>query len=715
MGSVPIPPPLPTLKQDNVFTNKHWRVLFALLDAAIPSIVSSGTSESNCVSISQDEFQEIYENLQRSMKSPPSLEQFRTYMASRPSGDVRFVENVKRTLGALSPSSRVQLGRVLGFLGTRLGSLVSTWSLTPFPDQPLHARVAALKSWQQSWFSIWPMLARTFVALAKTCWSQTDTLLYNLSGFTGQQEGYQAASSVEFNFIDATIESETIDTDIVIVGSGCGGAVCAKVLSEAGHRVLVVDKGYYFPPDHLPMPIEGLQYLFQGGASLSSTDGSMFTAVASCWGGGGTVNWSASLHTPDYVRKEWAVDEGLELFSTPHYQECLDRVCDFMRVNSSELSHNFTNRVLLDGSSKLGWECQTVPQNIRSAGHNCGSRCGFGCSGSQKQGPTVSWLPAAGKAGARFMEGLDVSKILFDHTDGMKKATGLLGTWYSREGVQRSVRVKAKKVVVSAGTLNTPLILLRSGLKNPNIGSNLHLHPTGNVVATFGQDTYGWEGGILTSLVSEFGNLDGQGYGVRLEPCNMMPQYAIFGFPWDNALQFKIDALKYRQSACFIALTRDRTSGKISPDQDGYPAITYTPDESDRAHIRTGIVAIAKLCYIQGAMELFALVPGVPSFKCSRATDNRHIEDADFVAWLDRLEHADHKPSSVIYGSAHQMGTCRMSTSEKTGVVDQNGKVWEAEDLYIADASVFPSASGANPMITVMGISDHIARGIAAQ
>lgn len=174
-----------------------------------------------------------------------------------------------------------------------------------------------------------------------------------------------------------------------------------------------------------------------------------------------------------------------------------------------------------------------------------------------------------------------------------------------------------------------------------------------------------------------------------------------------------MDALKYRQSACFIALARDRTTGKISPDPNGYPVITYTPGESDRAHIIVGLVAIAKLCYVQGATELFALVPNIPSFKCSRAIDDRHIEDADFVTWLDGLEHADNKPSSAVYGSAHQMGTCRMSTSEKTGVVDQNGKVWGAEDLYIADASVFPSASGSNPMITVMAISDHIAREIA--
>ncbi|KAL7624924.1 hypothetical protein AAE478_004138 [Parahypoxylon ruwenzoriense] len=708
MASAPISPPLPVLKPDSVFTDTHWQVLFALLDAIIPSVVSGPPSKGNNISITEDEFHNLHESLQQSMKCPPSLEKFRAYMSERPSDNAEFVENVKHQKSLL-------LGVVLTMPRTRLGSLISTWYLTPLVEQPLQIKEAILKSWQQSWFSLWPILARTFVFLAKTCWSQSNQLLHELSGYTRYREDYQSGPTVDFNFVDAAaLDQPIIDTDIVIIGSGCGGGVCAKVLSEAGHRVLVVDKGHYYPPNYLPMPIEGLEYLFQGGGAIASVDGSTYTVTADCWGGGGTVNWSASFQTPDIIRQDWAVNEGLEFFSSPDFQDCLDRVCDFMGVSRSGIRHNYANRTLLGGAGKLGWKAEAVSQNTRGAEHNCGSRCGLGCSAAQKQGPAVSWLPAAGRAGARFMEGLDVEKVLFDDANGIKKATGIVGKWISREGVQQPVTVKAKRVIVSAGAINTPLTLLRSGLKNPNVGDNLHLHPTGNLVGVFDEDIRGWEGEIITSMVSEFENLDGKGYGTRLETCNMLPHYALFGLPWHSALQFKMDALKLRQTACFMSLARDRTAGRVSPGPDGYPTITYSPCKSDRSHLVAGMVALAKLSYIQGATELFALLPGVPSFKCITPTEERNLEDTDLVAWIKKLENADLKPSSAVYGSAHQMGTCRMSTSERAGVVDQNGKVWGAEGLYVADASVFPSASGTNPMITVMAIADHIARGIAA-
>ncbi|KAH9904188.1 long-chain fatty alcohol dehydrogenase [Xylariomycetidae sp. FL2044] len=693
MASAQITPIPSSLEPDTTLTSVQYQVLFSFLDTVVPSVVSDVSVDGDRACLRHAGLQALYENARRTLNQPPSLDKFHAYMAARPSAQAEFVENVKRTIGNLPPAARLQLGRVLGFLDTRLGSLISTWSLTPFSKQPTHVRQDILKSWIKSWFPLWPMLARTFIALGKACWSQCDPLLHELNGYEWRREPHKPGPQIDFQFIDPGIE--TIDTDVVIVGSGCGGGVCAKVLSEAGFSVLVVDKGYYHPPDQFPMPVKSLEHIFQGGGSLSSVDGSTYTTLAN-------------------VRKEWAVDEGLELFSSPEYQDCLDRVCDFIGVSTSGIRHNYANRLLLDGSKKLDWKVEVVPQNTGGVEHMCGSRCGFGCSASHKQGPAVTWLPAAGQHGARFMEGLDVHQVLFEDADGKTRARGLVGQWTSRDGSEkRMVTVKAKKVIVSAGAINSPLLLMRSGLKNPQIGANLHLHPTGNFTATFDEDIRGWEGEIITTMVGEFDNLDGQGYGTRIEACAMLPQYAIFGIPWEDGVQFKLDALKYRQSVSFVSLTRDRTGGKVSPDPDGYPTLNYTPSETDRSHILTGLAAIAKLCYVQGATELFALVPGIPPFKCTRPAGDRRLEDADFAAWVHDLEHARAAPSSAVYGSAHQMGTCRMSKTEKTGVVDPSGKLWGADDLYVADASVFPSATGTNPMITVMAIADHISRNIA--
>jgi hypothetical protein len=186
--------------------------------------------------------------------------------------------------------------------------------------------------------------------------------------------------------------------------------------------------------------------------------------------------------------------------------------------------------------------------------------------------------------------------------------------------------------------------------------------------------------------------------------------------PWQNGSQFKLDALKYPHMACYLSIVRDRDSGSVSIEpSDGSPLVKYTPSSFDRNHILIGLVAASKISYIQGATELAPAVPGLLPFKCQTPAGDRSLTDSEFLSWLAKLEASTLSPSTSAFSSAHQMGTCRMSVSEQTGVVDQNGKVWGVRDLYIADTSVFPSASGANPMITVMAISDHIARAITAE
>jgi choline dehydrogenase-like flavoprotein len=154
----------------------------------------------------------------------------------------------------------------------------------------------------------------------------------------------------------------------------------------------------------------------------------------------------------------------------------------------------------------------------------------------------------------------------------------------------------------------------------------------------------------------------------------------------------------------------------VYPDRvTGALRIDYTPSDFDRAHNLTGVIALAKLCYAEGAKEIFAFLPGTEPFVRTNHVMGHDDEATDpkFAAWLASLEKAGNKPPVTPFGSAHQMGTCRMSSSELDGVVDSRGRVWETERLYVADSSVFPSASGVNPMITIMATADYIARGIA--
>ena len=186
--------------------------------------------------------------------------------------------------------------------------------------------------------------------------------------------------------------------------------------------------------------------------------------------------------------------------------------------------------------------------------------------------------------------------------------------------------------------------------------------------------------------------------------------------PWRGGLDFKLNALKLRSMNCFISLTRDRDSGRVHPDPvTGGPRVDYTTSAFDRAHTMAGVVALAKLCYVQGAREIFALLPGVEPFVRDDAGKPAGAADPAFEAWLAKVEKAGNATPATPWGSAHQMGTCRMSSLESGGVVDPQGRVWGTRDLYVADSSVFPSASGVNPMITTMALADWIARGVAKE
>ena len=223
------------------------------------------------------------------------------------------------------------------------------------------------------------------------------------------------------------------------------------------------------------MPQEqGAYHLFENKGIVNSVDNSINIAAGSCWGGGGSVNWSVCLQTQGYVRREWAEEHGLPFFETAEYQACLDRVCEFMGASEVGVKQSHRGQVLLDGARKLGWDAKVCPQNSGGQEHACG-HCHLGCGSGEKQGPAVSWLPGAARNGARFMEGFAVEKILFDGETG-RKAVGVVGGWTSRDGegsvvgplgerTRRRVVVNAKRVIVSAGTLNSPLVLIKSGLK----------------------------------------------------------------------------------------------------------------------------------------------------------------------------------------------------------------------------------------------------------
>ncbi|KAL8359746.1 hypothetical protein RB598_008225 [Gaeumannomyces tritici] len=785
---VPASPRVPDLVElpSDFWTPTQWSVFLALADAVLAPIVPESELEDKAAQIRMpdDQFAQLLDRFDAAVARPGGdSDNNSSSSSSSSSSDAKALAravlkdsfstnpalagHLRRTVSVtVHHRLRTRIGGLLGALSTRTGALFLTGRCIPLHLQPLHAREAALRRWLASYLPAMRAFAKSVAALAQNSWVQASPLFKQASGYTDVPHPWRPGPGFEFEFLQfprrgptesdagsdaaaaaaaaAAAESEpvVVETDVVIVGSGCGGGVCAKVLAEAGHRVLVLEKGHHHPPSQLPMPQEqGSRLLFENGGVAATTDGALNVVAGSTWGGGGTVNWSVCLQTQDYVRREWARGaRGVPWFESAEFQACLDRVCDHVGAppgSEAAVRHTHRGRALLDGCARLGWRAAPLRQNSGGAEHWCG-RCTLGCHGGEKRGPAVSWLPDAARAGAVFAEGFRVDRVLFggDEATGEKVATGVVGTWTSRDPqggvagpvesrVVREVVVKAKKVVVSAGSLWSPVILKKSGLENPNIGKNLYLHPCNIVGAYYDQELNPWEGGIITSYCSEFEDLDGKGHGVKLEATCQVPYMSLPMLPWRGAADFKLAAARFGRMDAYIALTRDRDPGAVLADPaTGEPVIDYRPSAFDRAHTLEGVVALSRICHAAGAREIRPLLPGVEPFvrrpkevaaaaaAAAEAEEKTDGQDAAFEAWVAELRRVGNAPPLAPFSSAHQMGTCRMAPRAEDGVVDPEGRVWGVDGLFVADASVFPSASGVNPMVTNLAIADWIARGV---
>ncbi|KAG0125792.1 hypothetical protein HOY82DRAFT_492463 [Tuber indicum] len=706
-------------------TPNQWITLYALTSAIIRPFTED----------------EITAYMQ-SVATDISKEHVRSFLLDEASyTNARFRSALEYTLEQKLPKSSVQaICFVLNLLDSVPGCLLLTFSLTPFHRQPVRVREDLIVSWlDQSSRLLFPPIrgfAKAITALTMMVWTRNaDTDMYY--GAVGYPEktgaGVKALDGepgefYKFEFLDfSTSEKNVLECDVVVVGSGCGGAVAAARLASEGLEVVVVDRGEWVSPDQFPLrETEAFNKLFSNGLASTTADGVIALISGETFGGGGVVNWAASLQTQGFVREEWATKHKLPFFLSNDYQDCLDKVCERMGVTTEGIKHNHRNQAMIEGCRKLGYSTVAVPQNTGAtlpgdkegtvrehADGYCGNGCGCGKKGDgRKMGTTHTWLPDAARAGARFIQSYYTDRVLFS-TDAKTKAIGVTGTW----GPQKvPLKIMAKKVIVSAGSLNSPCLLLRSGLTNPNIGKHLYLHPGVTIQAFFPERTDPWVGSPLTTACTQFENLDGSYHGGKLETAAMSPLMAASPLPWLSSASLKRTLLNYRHSGLFFTIQRDRDPGMVTLNTCGEPVVKYTISEADREMIQTSLLGLAKILYVQGAEEILPAEEEGPYGHATHQFNNPGIMDRRFQRWLKKFAAHGMGGEKTVYGSAHQMGSCRMGNDGGIGsVVDPKGRVWGTEGLLVADASVLPSACGVNPMITVMAISEWIAGGVVTE
>jgi choline dehydrogenase-like flavoprotein len=732
-----LPSPLPPAPEGEVFTEDQWAVLFSILEVFVPAILGPDAD----AAISQ-----LKPYLPQDATDDAII---RSYLAEDAVARPEYRDAVKRKFKLHVPPADAQgLGFILSTLNTRLGSYILTGYTQPIHTHDLATRTKIICQWPAAQLGPLRTIYRSMSGLARQTWLTTSPSLPKMLDFPATPKHVERNPSFDFKFHDFTdaSTSTTLSADVVIVGSGCGAGVVASHLSRSGLKCLVLEKSYHFPSTHFPMSSgDSGEHLMENGGMVVSDDGAMGILAGSTFGGGGTINWSASLQPPHAVRQEWASD-GLPHFLGAEFQACLDTICERMGVAKTtdpealgKIEHNFANQTLLEGCRRIGMPVQIVPQNTASKRHFCGY-CTYGCAGATKQGPANCWFPEAAAHGADFIEGCWVEEVLFADSS-KQKATGVKATWTSRDRqTTRQLTISAPRVVISSGTLQSPLILQRSGLNNPHIGANLHLHPTATVWGTWPQRTNPWEGAILTVAMTGLEDLDGEHHGAKVEVICSTPGLGLLTVPFrpalavsspskDNrsssslasAIEYRLNAAKHGFSTGFVCIARDKDTGRVYFDPKDPTRrrmrVAYTPSARDSQHILEGAIGGLRVMFTMGAVELESTHPSLERWvRPSRDAKSATSDEESFSAWIDRLRQLGWKaPDPCTSGSAHQMGTCRMGGSAKTGVVDSKGKVFGTEGLYVADASVFPSASGVNPMISTMGIAEWISRGIAKE
>jgi choline dehydrogenase-like flavoprotein len=495
----------------------------------------------------------------------------------------------------------------------------------------------------------------------------------------------------------------TLSADVVVVGSGSGGGVVAGMLAKQGKDVVVLEAGgYYNEADFNQLELWAYEKLYRAGGVAQTANGSLALMTGSNLGGGSTVNWTNCLRTSDWVREEWETEHGLEGLTGKDYDGHLDAIWERLQVNDRCSDFNGPSLRLKEGCEALGWDFRAITRNADRDRYDpdLAGLMGFGDVTGAKLGTLKTYLQDAADEGARFVVDCHVERVLVQNG----RAAGVEGTYRAADGRSTRVVVRAQTVVLAAGALDTPGVLLRSGIGGPAAGDYLRLHPATVMPAVFDEPQKAWWGAPQTALSDEFANLQ-DGYGFLIETSHASPALTGSAVPWVTGQQHKEYMANGPVTAGLVMLIRDRGHGRVTIDAAGNPVHSYDlHDALDIKHFRGALAALARLNAAAGAQEMYTLHRKL--VRWSRATGE------DIETFAKRAHDAPLDPYEQAIFSLHHMGSARMGKDPATSVADPWGQLHDTPGVWIGDASAFPSASGTNPMITTMALAHRTATNI---
>ena len=497
-----------------------------------------------------------------------------------------------------------------------------------------------------------------------------------------------------------------LEADVVVVGSGAGGAVIAGTLAQSGAKVIVVEAaGYFNESDFTQLELQAYQEMYWRGGPTPTADGNITLQAGTTLGGGTVINWMNCLRTRDWVREQWASEHGLEGVDGSDYDRHLDAVMERIGATNEASDLNGPHQRMKEGCEALGWHFDLIVRNtdLSKYSPDTAGYLGFGDQSGSKQSADKTWLLDAYENGADLLARTRAQRVLVENG----RAAGIEAVYTGPDGTeQRAVTVRAPHVVVACGALESPALLLRSGIGGPAAGQYLRLHPANATIGVYSEDQRAWWGAPQTGLSHQFENPDGSGYGFLIEGAQYAPAIGASATPWTTAAEHKERMADFKYGATLISLLRDRGHGRVEIDAAGEAVPWYPMDEPDDVRrSRAGVEAQVQLHHAAGAKAIFSLAGGLPGWRYGD----------DFDAFVERCWRVPQRGGGQRLFSAHQMGSCRMGTDPKTSVAGPWGELHDVKGVWIGDGSAFPTPSGTNPMVSIMALAHRTAGALASE